>query len=103
MITCSWLSQCKSAKKTRRVPEVRFHISPEQAANSKSARSYGHNGDQNEYGGYEEPKVKKSVRMVTSTPIVPQKRKKMPTLTTFDSSPLTGGEIADSDVEAEGG
>jgi len=100
VITCSWLCHCKSAKRSRKVPEVRFHISPEQTAN-KSARSYGHGGEQNEYGGYDESKAKKSVRMVTSTPLMPQKQKKMPTLTSFDSSPLTGGEIAYSDVEAE--
>jgi len=100
VLTCAWLIRCfrrdKSAKKARRVPEVRFHISPEQAAN-KSVRSYGHGVEQSE---------KKSVKMVTSTPIGNMKRKKMPTPTfdhRFDSSPLTGGEVVDSDVEAEDG
>jgi len=101
VITCAWLIRCfrrdKSAKKSRRVPEVRFHISPEQAAN-KSARPYATSH------GIEQSEKKKSVGIVTSTPIVPLKRQKMQTPTfdhRFVSSPLTGGEVIDSDVEAD--
>jgi len=102
VLTCTWTGRPrdKRAKKSRRVPEVRFHISPEQAAN-KSARPYATGL------GVEQSEKKKSVRIVTSTPIVPsQKGQKVPTPTfdhLFDSSPLTGGEVVDSDVEAEEG
>jgi len=84
VLTCAWCIRDKSAKKSRRVPEVRFHISPEQAPGNTS--------------------VKNPVKMVTSTPIGNMKRKKMPTPTfdhRFDSSPLTGGEVVDSDEETE--
>jgi len=94
------LLTCGMVKKS---PDVRLHLSPASAAVDKGKRSrVGVHFVEPVSGERDEAKVKKSVRLVTSTPIVPAKGKKaMPMLLRFDQSPITGGELADSELELE--
>jgi len=107
LLTCAWLfspPQDKRVKRKRgRKGGVRFlPFSPTPTDEGKRL-GVSHTAVASERDEVE--KVRKPVKMVTSTPIAPTRRKEEeePTQDRFKQSPITGGEVADSDLEVDEG